>query len=115
MAARVVTIFGGSGFIGRYVVQRLAKQGWVIRVAVRRPSQAHFLKPLGDVGQITPIRAVVQDEVSVGAAVEGAAAAINMVGILYEKGAQTFAAVHARGAQTVAEAAAAAGAERLIQ
>jgi NADH dehydrogenase len=115
MAERVVTIFGGSGFIGRYVVRRLAKRGWLIRVAVRRPSRANFLKPLGDVAQITPIRAVLQDEMSVAAAVEGADAVVNLVGILYERGKQSFAAVHAHGARTVAEAAAAAGVKSLVQ
>jgi NADH dehydrogenase len=62
MATRVVTVFGGSGFIGRYVVKRLAQQGWLVRVAVRRPSRAQFLKPLGDVGQVVPLRAPLQDE-----------------------------------------------------
>ena len=115
MAQRVVTVFGGSGFVGRHLVGRLAKQGWIVRVAVRRPSRADFLKPLGEVGQITPLRAPVQDPIAVEAAVEGADAAINLVGILYERGKQTFAGVHVRGAQTVAEAAAAAGVERLVQ
>ncbi len=115
MAARLVTVFGGSGFLGRHLVSRLAKQGWLIRVAVRRPSQANFLKPMGDVGQITPVRAPIQDELAVEAAVADAAAVINLVGILYERGAQTFAHVHARGAQGVAAAAAAAGAERFVQ
>ncbi len=115
MAQRVVTVFGGSGFIGRHLIGRLAKQGWIVRVAVRRPSQAGFLKPLGEVGQITPLRAPVQDPIAVDAAVEGADAAINLVGILYERGKQTFAGVHAGGAQTVAEAAAAAGVEHLVQ
>ncbi|MFQ5773429.1 MAG: complex I NDUFA9 subunit family protein [Kiloniellaceae bacterium] len=114
MAAGVVTIFGGSGFLGRHLVCRLAKQGWLIRVAVRRPSAADFLKPLGDVGQITPIRAPVQDQVAVEAAVAGARAVVNLVGILFERGAQRFAAVHARGAHTVAAAAAAAGVQRLV-
>jgi NADH dehydrogenase len=115
MAARVITVFGGSGFIGRHLIGRLAKRGWVVRVAVRRPSQATFLKPMGDVGQITPVRAPVQDPVAVEAAVAGAGAVVNLVGILYERGKQTFAGVHARGAQTVAAAAAAAGVERLVQ
>jgi NADH dehydrogenase len=115
MAQRVVTVFGGSGFIGRHLIGRLAKQDWIVRVAVRRPSQAGFLKPLGEVGQITPLRAPVQDPIAVEAAVAGADAAINLVGILYERGKQTFSGVHARGAQTVAEAATAAGVERLVQ
>ncbi len=115
MAARVVSVFGGSGFVGRHLVGRLAKQGWMIRVAVRRPARAGFLKSLGEAGQITPTRAPIQDKPAVEAAVEGAEAVINLVGILYERGAQTFAEVHARGAQTVAAAAAAAGAERFVQ
>jgi NADH dehydrogenase len=115
MAQRVVTVFGGSGFIGRHLIGRLAKQGWIVRIAVRRPSQAAFLKPLGEVGQITPLRAPVQDPIAVAAAVAGADAAINLVGILYERGKQTFAGVHAGGAQCVAEAAAAAGVEQLVQ
>ncbi|MCH8037402.1 MAG: complex I NDUFA9 subunit family protein [Proteobacteria bacterium] len=115
MTQRVVTVFGGSGFVGRHLVWRLAKQGWIVRVAVRRPSQAGFLKPLGEIGQITPLRAPVQDPVAVAAAMAGADAAVNLVGILYERGKQTFAGVHARGAQTVAEAAAAAGIGHLVQ
>jgi NADH dehydrogenase len=114
MADRVATIFGGSGFIGRHLIGRLAKQGWVIRAAVRHPARASFLKPLGDVGQITPIRAPLQDQLAVEAAVHGASAVINLVGVLYERGAQTFAAVHARGALTVAAAAKAAGAGHLV-
>ena len=84
MATQVVTVFGGSGFIGRHVVKRLAQQGWLVRVAVRRPSQAAFLQPLGDVGQITPLRAPLQDEAAVRAALEGAEAAINLVGVLFD-------------------------------
>ena len=114
MADRVATIFGGSGFIGRHLIGRLAKQGWGLRVAVRRPAQANFLKPLGDVGQITPIRAPLQDQKAVEAAVRGATSVVNLVGVLYERGAQGFAAVHARGAQSVAAAAAAAGVENLV-
>ena len=115
MADRVVTVFGGSGFIGRHLIGRLARQGWIVRVAVRRPSRAGFLKPMGDVGQITPIRAPIQDQIAVASAVAGADAVINLVGVLYERGAQTFDAVHALGAQSVAIAAAAAGVERLVQ
>ena len=115
MAERVVTVFGGSGFIGRHLIGRLARQGWIVRVAVRRPSRAGFLKPMGDVGQVTPIRAPIQDRIAVESAVAGADAVINLVGILYERGPQTFAAVHAQGAQAVAAAAAAAGVARLVQ
>jgi NADH dehydrogenase len=84
-------------------------------VAVRRPSRAGFLKPMGDVGQITPIRAPIQDQIAVESAVAGADAVINLVGILYERRHQTFAAVHDRGAQTVAAASAAAGVACLVQ
>ncbi len=115
MATRVVTVFGGSGFIGRYVVNRLAQQGWIVRVAVRRPSRAMFLKPLGDVAQITPIRAPLQDEPAIRDAVDGAQAVINLVGLLYEKGRQRFGEVHHLGARRIAEAAAAARVEHLVQ
>ncbi len=114
MAARVVTVFGGSGFIGRYLVQRLAKRGWTVRVAVRHPDRALFLKPMGAVGQITPVAASVRHAGSIAAAVAGAEAVVNLVGILYERGAQTFAAVHAEGAAAVADAARSAGARTLV-
>ena len=83
MARPVATIFGGSGFIGRYIVQRLARRGWILRIAVRRPDEALFLKPLGDVGQITPIAANIRHDASVAAAVAGVDHVINLVGILY--------------------------------
>jgi len=114
MAARVATIFGGSGFIGRYLVQRLARRGWVIRAAVRDPEGALFLRPMGHVGQITPIAVNVRDDASVAAAVAGADAVVNLVGILYERGAQTFQAVHVDGARRVAAAAKAAGVQRFV-
>jgi NADH dehydrogenase len=107
MAPRVITIFGGSGFIGRYVVRRLAKQGWIIRVAVRDPERAKFLQPLGDVGQITPIAVPLQNADAAAAAVAGADAVINLVGLLYERGRQSFEAVHVDGAHAIATAAAA--------
>ncbi len=112
--AKVVTVFGGSGFIGRHLVGALAKAGWVIRVAVRRPSQAEFLKPLGDVGQISLIRVKAQDAASVRNVVQGSQAVINLLGILYERGEQNFATVHVTAAQNIAKAAATAGAERLV-
>ena len=115
MAQRIVTIFGGSGFIGRYVVKRLAQQGWTIRVGVRSPARAAFLKPLGDVGQIMPLRAPLQDGEAVAALVQGADAVINLVGLLFEKGRQNFAAVHVEGARRIAEAAATAGVKNLVQ
>lgn len=114
MAARVATIFGGSGFVGRYLVQHLARRGWVIRVAVRHPDSALFLRPMGHVGQITPIAANLRDDKSVAAAVSGVDAVVNLVGILHESGRQTFQAVHVEGAQRVATAAKSAGAERFV-
>ncbi len=114
MASKVVTLFGGSGFIGRYLVRHLARQGHVIRVAVRRPERAAFLKPLGDVGQITPIPASVQHEESVRRAVEGADAVVNFVGILFERRKRSFLAVHVEGARRVAEAAKAAAVGSLV-
>ncbi|MEA2783030.1 MAG: hypothetical protein QOK29_4574 [Rhodospirillaceae bacterium] len=114
MAQQVATVFGGSGFIGRYIVQRLAKRGWTLRIAVRRPDEALFLKPLGNVGQIVPIAANVRNERSIAAAIEGADTVINTVGILYERGPQRFDAVHTDGARRIARAAKAAGAGRLL-
>jgi NADH dehydrogenase len=107
---KLVTVFGGSGFIGRHVVRALARRGYLIRVATRRPELAGHLQPLGNVGQIMPVQANLRARWSVERAVEGAAHVINLVGILHQSGAQTFAAVHAQGAKTVAEAARAAGA-----
>jgi NADH dehydrogenase len=115
MARGLVTVFGGSGFIGRYVVQRLARAGWQVRVAVRRPNEALFLKTSGDVGQVTPVAANIRDDRSVAAAVAGADAVINLVGILYQSGKQGFDAVQAQGAARLAAAAKAAGATRFVQ
>jgi NADH dehydrogenase len=114
MAAGVVTVFGGAGFIGRYVVQRLAKRGWIIRVALRYPDEALFLKPMGAVGQITPIAANIRSDRSVAAAVAGADAVVNLVGVLLDRGKQGFSAIHAEGAGRVARAARAAGARALV-
>ena len=110
----VVTIFGASGFVGRYVVREFARTGARIRAAVRRPERAGFLRPMGDVGQIAPVAANVRDDASVAAAVKGADAVVNLVGVLAERGRQTFAAVHAEGARRVAEAAADAGVRTLV-
>jgi NADH dehydrogenase len=115
MARKLATVFGGSGFLGRYVVQRLAKQGWMVRAAVRRPDEALFLKPLGDIGQITPIAANIRHQPSVEAAIVGADAVINLVGLLYQSGRQRFDAVHVEGAGRVATEARRAGATRFIQ
>lgn len=111
---KLVTIFGGSGFIGRYLVRHLAKAGAMIRVAVRDPEQALDLKPMGDVGQIVPIQANIRVPASVEAAIDGADGVVNLVGVLYERGAQTFDAVHRDGARTVARAAARAGSKSFV-
>ena len=114
MATATATVFGGSGFVGRYTVGELARRGYRVRVAVRRPDRALFLKPMGDVGQITPVMANIRDDASVADALAGAEVAINLVGVLYEAGAQGFRAVHEEGAGRIARAAAAAGVERLV-
>lgn len=110
----LVTVFGGSGFIGRYVVERLAEAGARVRVAVRRPEEALFLKPLGDLGQIDIQQANLRFEDSVARVVHGADYVVNCVGILAPSGAQNFAAVHARGAETIARACAAKGVQALV-
>jgi uncharacterized protein YbjT (DUF2867 family) len=102
---RLVTIFGGSGFVGRHLVRALAKRGWRIRVAVRRPDLAGHLQPLGVVGQIQPVQANLRFPDSVARAAEGSTAIVNLVGILYQSGAQRFDAVQAEGADAVAKAA----------
>jgi uncharacterized protein YbjT (DUF2867 family) len=109
-AEELVTVFGGGGFIGRYVCEFLLKGGARVRVAGREPRHAHFIQPLGQVGQIGYVRADVADAASVGRAVEGATAAVNLVGLL--KGAMRE--VHVDGARNVAEAAAAAGLRSLV-
>jgi NADH dehydrogenase len=110
MAARLVTIFGGSGFLGRHTVRALAKDGWRIRVAVRHPNQSFFLKPAGTVGQIAAVKCDITDPDQVAAALRGADAAINLVGILHGH----FEEAHVIGAENVAKAAAAAGVARLV-
>ncbi|MFK8253090.1 complex I NDUFA9 subunit family protein [Ancylobacter terrae] len=110
---RLVTIYGGSGFVGRHVVRALARQGWRIRVAVRRPDLAGHLQPLGGVGQINMVQANLRYPVSVLRAAEGAEVVINLVGILHESGRQSFAAVQDFGARQVAAAAREVGA-RLV-
>lgn len=106
---RLVTVFGGSGFLGRYVVRALAKRGYRIRVAVRRPDLAGFLQPLGNLGQIMAVQANGRVPWSVERALSGAGHAINLTGVLYESGRQRFDAVHETGARAIAEAARAEG------
>jgi NADH dehydrogenase len=112
---RLATVFGGSGFIGRYAVRALAKQGWRIRVAVRQPHLAPELKVMGDVGQVELVQANVRDEASVRSALVGAQACVNLVGVLFEAGRQTFDAVHAGAPGLIASAAAEAGATQFVQ
>lgn len=113
-ASRRVTVFGGSGFIGRYVVKRLAARGDVVRVAVRDPAAAAFLKPMGAVGQVVPMRVNITDGAAVAEAVGGADVVINLVGILYETARQGFDAVQARAPEILASAARAAGVETFV-
>lgn len=114
MSIQQATVFGGSGFVGRYVVRELAKAGVNVRVAVRRPDRALFLKAAGDVGQIAPVHANVRDDASVAAAVDGADLVVNLVGILFPHGKQSFDAVHREAAGRIAAAARDAGVARLV-
>ena len=113
-ANTLVTIFGGSGFVGTQLVQALARRGYRIRVAVRRPDLAGHVRPLGSVGQVTPIQANVRNADSVAQAVQGAGVVVNLAGIGFERGPNRFRAVHVMGAKTIAEAAKAAGAKTLV-
>jgi uncharacterized protein YbjT (DUF2867 family) len=115
MTAKLITIFGGSGFVGRHVVRALAKRGHRIRVAVRRPDLAGHLQPLGTVSQIQPIQANLRYPNSVAAAVKDADAVINLVGILAETGRQTFSSVQAEGTRAVAQACQQAGISNFVQ
>lgn len=115
MTGKIVTVFGGSGFLGRHVVRTLCKKGWRVRVAMRRPHLGVDLKVSGDVGQVQLIQANVRNRASIARALEGVDAVINLVGILYERGAQTFQGTQALGARNIAELAAAAGIETFVQ
>jgi len=111
---KLVTIFGGSGFVGRYIARRLAKEGWRIRVAVRNPNEAMFVRPYGSVGQVEPVFCNVRDDASVASVLNGADAVVNCVGVLTEAGKNTFTAVQADGAERIARMAAAAGVARMV-
>lgn len=111
---RLVTVFGGSGFVGRHVVRELANRGWRVRVACRRPDLAFFLQPLGRVGQVVAVQANVRVADSVAGALQGADAVVNLVGVLAEGGRQSFEAVHGFGAATIGKAATAAGIRNLV-
>lgn len=110
-----ITVFGGSGFVGRHVVSRLAAKGHVVRVAVRSVATAQFVKPMGDVGQVTPVRANINNDADVAAAVDGSDSVINLVGILFSRGKQNFEAVHRDGAERIARLSRAAGVSHLVQ
>lgn len=112
--SKLVTIIGGSGFVGRYISRRLAKEGWRIRVAVRNPNEAIFVRPYGAVGQVEPVFCNIRDDASIAAALHGADAVVNCVGVLAETGKNTFYAVQAEGAERVARLAAAAGVSRMV-
>lgn len=112
---RVATVFGGSGFIGRYVVKRLAQQGYIVRVASRYPEGALFLKLTGAVGQVVPLYASVTNESTLHRAVEEAEVVINLVGALTESPSASFQAIHAEGAERIARLSAAADVGRLVQ
>ena len=110
----LAVVFGGSGFIGRHAVQALAREGWRVRAAVRRPDLAGHLQPMGAVGQILPVQANLRYPDSLRRAIAGAEAVVNLVGILAKAGPQTFDAVHVAGARAVASAARQAGAATLV-
>lgn len=112
--SKLVTIYGGSGFVGRYVARRMAKEGWRVRVAVRRPNEAIFVRPYGVVGQVEPVLCNIRDDASVRAALQGADAVVNCVGILNAVGKNGFDAVQAEGAGRVARLAAEEGVAHLV-
>ncbi len=115
MTGKLAVVFGGSGFIGRNTVRELAKRGWRVRVAVRRPHLAQFLRPMGAVGQIQLKQANIRHPDSIADALIGADAVINLVGILHREGRQRFEAVQAKGSAAIAELAREAGVENFVQ
>lgn len=112
--SKLVTIYGGSGFLGRYIARRMAKQGWRVRVAVRRPNEALFVKPYGAVGQVEPVLCNIRDDASVRAAMQGASVVVNCVGTFDRSGRNNFQAVQAEGAARIAALAAEAGISRMV-
>lgn len=111
---KLVTIYGGAGFVGRYIARRMAKEGWRVRVAVRRPNESLHVKPYGAVGQVEPVFCNIRDDESVRAAMVGADAVVNCVGVLTERGKNSFSAVQAEGAGRVARLAAEQGVARMV-
>ncbi len=112
--SKLVTIYGGSGFVGRYIARRMAKQGWRVRVAVRRPNEAMFVKTYGVVGQVEPVLCNIRDDASVAYVMKGADAVINCVGVAAEAGKNTFDAVHTEGAERIARLSSEAGISRMV-
>jgi len=112
--SRLVTIFGGSGFVGRYITWRMANAGWRVRVAVRRPNEALHVKPYGNVGQVEPVSCNIRDDDSVRAVLRGADAVVNCVGTFDRKGRNNFTSVQDEGATRIARLAAAEGVARLV-
>ena len=115
MTKGLITVFGGSGFLGKYVIRELVKEGWRVRVPVRRPHTAQELKVIGNVGQVQLVQANLRFEKSVQKAVAGSDAVINLVALLFEEGKQSFESLHVRGADTLARAAAAEGITNFVQ
>ena len=114
MKQKIVTVFGGAGFIGRHVVRVLARQGCQVRIACRRPEEGLRCKPMGDAGQVVPVAANIRNQDSIAAAIEGSDTVVNLIGILYERGLQNFDSIHIDGPLTIASAASACGVRRLI-
>ena len=112
--SKLVTIYGGSGFVGRYIARRMAQAGWRVRVAVRRPNEAIFVKPYGVVGQVEPVFCNIRDDASVAQAMMGADAVVNCVGILAPNGKNTFDAVQAEGADRIARKAVDQGISQMV-
>jgi uncharacterized protein YbjT (DUF2867 family) len=111
---RIAAVFGGSGFLGRYVVQRLAAEGYTVRIAVRDVESTKFLRPMGDVGQVVPLYAPVHEEALVARAIEGADIVVNLIGILAEHRRGDFQRVHAEGAGRIARLAGSSNARHLV-
>ncbi|WP_370209325.1 complex I NDUFA9 subunit family protein [Salipiger bermudensis] len=113
--SKLVTIYGGSGFVGRYIARRMAKLGWRVRVAVRRPNEAHFVRPYGVVGQVEPVLCNIRNDESVRMVMQGADAVVNCVGTFDARGKNNFDAIQAEGAERVARIAAEQGVARMVQ
>lgn len=111
---KTITVFGGTGFLGRHIIWALAKSGATIRVATRSPQHAYFLRPAGDVGQVVPVFCDIRNEDSIAAVLKGATHAINLVGILSESGRNTFFRIHVEAAERIAKACRGAGLELLV-